>query len=67
MDKIKRDCFAWHDELGYCIALKETYCAKDDKCNFYQNAKERCRKCSEKNGFGSCYENIKNRNCIRKA
>lgn len=39
MAKIKNDCFAYKsvlDEHGYCIALNRTYCAEEEKCNFYK-------------------------------
>lgn len=64
---LKEDCFAWNRDLGYCIALKETYC-RNGECKFYKTAKERCLGCMlQENKNTTCYDNIKNRICLRSA
>jgi hypothetical protein len=63
---VKKDCFAYSKELERCSVLKDTYCRRGEKCNFYRTERERCKSCMEmKHKVMTCKDNIALNNCRR--
>ena len=63
---VKKDCFAWNENLNQCVALKDTYCRKGE-CSFYREAKERCMACRRQvYRTHTCDEDIAVRNCQKR-